>query len=552
MKSRILLTGLAAAVLTACGGGSGDGTTTTPAGGSGSAPVTTKISGTAAVGAALAGATVQAKCATGSGTATTAADGTFTINIDNATRPCVLAVTTPDGTTMHSVVEPGSGTSAVANITPLTELLTAALAGGSTTTFFTQFDKSAQGLVTTDGLTKANNAVSLVLTGVVDLTGIDPLKAPLVAANGSNAGNALDKLLDQLMARLATAKTTLADLSTAVGSNAGTTAIGTILQPASATCAGLRTGNYFMVMATANIVGTVKFNADTTSIVPVASFDAGAEFGPATPLTPVDGDACHFTGGTAPMVFDMMVAKSGMSMLVVPNPGVSAPPMLPPLLVPAQTLPVAELAGDWNGLGFERDDASAPYAPSRVKFTLDATGKMTAGADCTGTSTCSPWPAEELGTITANPVGGFDLTDSSGVARAVAFKGTDGQITAVIVHTNGILIATKAIARAMPVVGTKNSYWDLTAFADNTILMETASTTITAADPVTGVYSRLRNDGRPDTWTQNSPLPGLRYRAAANSVREGIAMTLNNTGVGVMISLSAPVPFFDISVNRPQ
>ncbi|MFP3534548.1 hypothetical protein SB763_34925, partial [Burkholderia sp. SIMBA_042] len=82
----------------------------------------------------------------------------------------------------------------------------------------------------------------------------------------------------------------------------------------------------------------------------------------------------------------------------------------------------------------------------------------TAGADCTGTSTCSPWPAEELGTITANPVGGFDLTDSSGLARAVAFKGTDGQITAVIVHTNGILIATKAIARAMPVVGTKNSY----------------------------------------------------------------------------------------------
>ncbi len=120
--------------------------------------------------------------------------------------------------------------------------------------------------------------------------------------------------------------------------------------------------------------------------------------------------------------------------------------MLPPLLVPAQTLPVAELAGDWNGLGFERDDSSAPYAPSRVKFTLDATGKadrrrglhgyqrlLAMARRGTGHDHGQPrWPASTL-------------TDSSGVARAVAFKGTDGQITAVIVHTNGILIATKAI-----------------------------------------------------------------------------------------------------------
>lgn len=544
MKSRIFLTGLAAAVLSACGGGSGDSSTSLA-----SAPVTTKISGTAAVGAALGGATVQAKCATGSGTATTAADGTFTLNIDNAVRPCVLAVTS-GSTTLHSVVEAGSGTSAVANITPLTELLTAALAGGSTTAFFTQFDKSAQGLVTADGLTKAKNAVSLVLTDVVDLSGIDPLKAPLVAANGSNAGNALDKLLDQLMARLATAKTTLADLSSAVGSNAGATAIGTILQPASATCAGLRTGNYFMV--TPGIVGSLKFNADTTSMVPVTGFGADAVEGPATPLTPVSGDACRFTVGPAPTGFDIMVAKSGMGMMVPPNLGAGAPAIFPPLLVPVQTLPLAELAGDWNGLGFERDDPSVPYAPSRVKFTLDTAGKMTAGADCTGISACTAWLPEELGTITANPDGGFTLTDTAGLAQAVAFKGTDGQLTAVIVHANGIMVATKAIARAMPVVGTFNSYWDLTAFADNTSLLETASTTITTSDAATGVFTRARGDTRTDTWKQNSPAPGLRYRAAANGLREVIAMTLNNTGVGVVISLNAPVPYFDISVNRPQ
>ncbi|PMX95493.1 hypothetical protein C1X54_38495, partial [Pseudomonas sp. GW460-13] len=77
------------------------------------------------MGAALPNATVQAKCANGSGTATTAADGTFTISIPDATRPCVLSVTTPDGTILHSVVEAGTGTTAAANITPLTELITA-------------------------------------------------------------------------------------------------------------------------------------------------------------------------------------------------------------------------------------------------------------------------------------------------------------------------------------------------------------------------------------------------------------------------------------------
>jgi hypothetical protein len=152
MKTKLLLTGLTAAVLSACGGGSDSTIPATPA------AVTTKITGTAAVGAALSNVVVSAKCASGSGTATTSADGSFTINIDSATRPCVLSVTAADGTTLHSVIEAGTGTSAVANITPLTELVTASLAQGSTDTFYKTFDANAQ-----SKLTAANLATSTTL-----------------------------------------------------------------------------------------------------------------------------------------------------------------------------------------------------------------------------------------------------------------------------------------------------------------------------------------------------------------------------------------------------
>ena len=42
----------------------------------------------------------------------------------------MLSVQVPDGTTLHSVVESGAGTAVVANISPLTELIAASIAGG--------------------------------------------------------------------------------------------------------------------------------------------------------------------------------------------------------------------------------------------------------------------------------------------------------------------------------------------------------------------------------------------------------------------------------------
>ncbi|WP_156546202.1 hypothetical protein [Cupriavidus sp. D384] len=87
-----------------------------------------------------------------------------------------------------------------------------------------------------------------------------------------------------------------------------------------------------------------------------------------------------------------------------------------------------------------------------------ASRKFTKAADC-GMSGCGqPSAAGDLATFSVNANGGFDLTDASGTARAFGFKGVDGQLAIVIVHTNGFMVARHPVARALPVVGFTNAY----------------------------------------------------------------------------------------------
>ncbi|NPT40360.1 carboxypeptidase regulatory-like domain-containing protein [Paraburkholderia sp. 1N] len=108
---------LATSALVACGGGSS----------SGSSPGAT-VSGTAAVGAALANASITLTCKNGSGSATANSNGAYsaTFAFDG---PCTITAT-GGSTTIHSLAA-GAGTY---NVTPLTELLLEYLAGQLGTT----------------------------------------------------------------------------------------------------------------------------------------------------------------------------------------------------------------------------------------------------------------------------------------------------------------------------------------------------------------------------------------------------------------------------------
>ncbi len=85
-------------------------------------PVTT-VTGTAAMGAPLAGVTVTLEAASGttSRTAVTAADGTFTLDSTGMTPPFLLSVTPNSGAPLYSVSADSNPTATI-NLTPLTDL----------------------------------------------------------------------------------------------------------------------------------------------------------------------------------------------------------------------------------------------------------------------------------------------------------------------------------------------------------------------------------------------------------------------------------------------
>lgn len=202
------------ATLTACGGG----------GGSSALPSTSTsltVTGTAATGLAIAGATVSGKCKLGTGNATTLANGSFTLTVTGGQLPCILQVINPaDGTKLHTVVS-GADSTALANITPLTEMTTARVLGSEPNVFFAAFDAAvATQKVTTANIASAQTAIGLVFTGTFDTTGIaNFITTPLVAATQGSptSGDAQDKLLDALKLKLTTAQ--LGTVTTALANN---------------------------------------------------------------------------------------------------------------------------------------------------------------------------------------------------------------------------------------------------------------------------------------------------------------------------------------------
>jgi hypothetical protein len=554
MKKFVLATAaIQAALLTACGGG-GSSDSAAPASATPATPAALTISGTAATGAAISGGLIDVKCAAGTGTATTIADGSYTVTISGGSLPCVMHVTA-GSTELYSLAEGGSGNAVRANITPLSQLVAAQVAGADPATLFTNFDASAQTRLTAANVATAIAAVTSALSGAIDLSGIDPLKDPLVAANGGTAGNTLDQKLDALKAALAAAGVTLADVTTTlVASGADTQApVKTLLQPVTAACAGLRSGNYRSLNPN---------ETDPAWANHVFAFDAAtltAKLFDGETLTLTDAGHCTFTAEGGATRF--LVSKSGASIALST---VSATQTEASLVIPEQTIPLSELAGSWNMMSYERDVAGGPLKPSSATLTLDAAGKFSAGADCAGLSACTPWSTLP-GNLTANSAGGFQFTDSDGIThRLFAFKTADGQISLYVLHPNniGFAVAARQQAQALPAVGAVNTFWDFSVGSAGYVSTVTDATMTTqSVDTASSSYTRVRTaDGRVDGFTINKPRDGVRYRAAGSSATtsggtvnyaEILAMQLPGTGLSVNISVNANQNFFGISVNHP-
>jgi hypothetical protein len=191
-KFKLIPTMLVAAALVACGGG---GTSTTP---------NLTISGTAATGAALAGATIVVVDAKGNSeecSAKTTDTGTYSCPLYKAkTAPFVMQAALGK-TKVHAVVPDAS--SQTINITPISELMAqkyASSAGVSASEIVARPDQATN---ITNATTKATSAVEVVTAVVAEVlktagtgtTMADPLSGNL------QAGNTSDKL-DQMLSTM--------------------------------------------------------------------------------------------------------------------------------------------------------------------------------------------------------------------------------------------------------------------------------------------------------------------------------------------------------------
>jgi hypothetical protein len=174
------------AALVACGGGGGSTAVATAP-----AATSTSISGVAATGQAMAGATITLKDANGvSATKTADASGSYSFDVTNLAAPFVITATSQVGDTILTLTsmlaeKPAAGSTGTANITPLTNAMAALLApnGNPEELGATGVSKTAVTQAKLDGVAaKIRAAIENILKDAgLDSTKFDPVSTVFTA-----------------------------------------------------------------------------------------------------------------------------------------------------------------------------------------------------------------------------------------------------------------------------------------------------------------------------------------------------------------------------------
>jgi len=555
----------AAAIITACGGGGG-----------GAAPSLT-LSGTAATGAALANASVTVKCATGNGTATTGETGAYSLNIAGAALPCIIQVAGTAGgvdLVLHSVADEGAngagGTTAVANVTPLTEMVVAQMTGGLPVDLFESFTAST---ITPE---KVEAAMSTILTALkdatgIDLTAIDPFKAELIAATSSTpTGNEYDQLLDSLAEKVPPASLSqlVGQIAVAANTSSGTPPVS--LQEAMVAanagtlenCPYALSGKYRTVrLYGATRLWTINFSDKTVT----------PESGSAVSLTPNSSRPCTFAFNDGSDQYEVAIGKSGAGIFKRTASNGSTPGYI----FPVQSTSLSSLGGSWAYLQSGYLTSEAKFAHLAGSLSVDANGSAAICDYRSLPSSTACTPDDVARTLSARADGGVDLKE--GTETVVTFYGYRAQNGAMAVFGTTdptanapdrdwtTIVAAKLAPSSLPPTGAYTNYEFNYARANGAHTIDSVtqeSYNVTAVDAATDSYSRQRvRDGRTDTIRVNYPLSGMRYRAPSSwtdsnnvtrPVSEYIGAELGGLGIATAVNPpNGPQFFYSVSVRRP-
>jgi len=207
VKHKTLAILVLAFVLNGCGGGGG--------GGAGS-PASGTLSGVAAVGTPIVNGTVKVICSAGSAPSptTTSSTGAWSVTLSGQTLPCAVQVS--DGTinsianvtSYHSIAL----TTGTVNVTPLTDLLVANLAGTSTPATWFAGLGSAPTTLASINQAKVDTALANLNGALPTLPLYVSSTSPITAPFTPVAGNAYDDMLAALQTAMTNASVSYATL----------------------------------------------------------------------------------------------------------------------------------------------------------------------------------------------------------------------------------------------------------------------------------------------------------------------------------------------------
>ncbi|MCX7276015.1 MAG: hypothetical protein NTZ15_01605 [Burkholderiales bacterium] len=528
---------------------------------------TTTFTGVAATGAAMAGAEVKIVCAGGTATGTTNGTGSYSIGINNITLPCLFRATGTDGTVLYSVGGTSAGTTQTANITPLTHLLLASLAGTNLSSFFTAFDASTASTVTASNVSAAQAAVLATLSNAgLDVSSLVDLVGGNLAA-GSHSG--YDGILDAVKTMLAAGGTDLTALTNSIitGSPAAPAATNThapslpasqLLKPAAANCTALRSGEFVVVQPQKDSTLSDQISTSTLNASTLVWTESDSS---TTTFTAAD-DCTYTSGGDT-----YLVAKSGIIMGVNSDQPVKGLT----IAIPKQTIPVSALAGSWNALGFQKNNAGTAYVAETITADISSDGVFTNLNECVGArlnDTCTA--SNTTINLVSNSTGGFDWIGSgtnTWSERAFAYRAGSGDLMLLTLGGGGsIHIWTKQRTLNLPTVGDLLT-GGASVRVNNQLLAGTLDifpngASVAAIDATAGTVTRTQTTlsgaaDYNDTVTLNSPRPGFNIRAAGTTVSQfdGRTVTIRERtslgirGMGIAFQSVPHVSSFQMSVD---
>lgn len=562
-KLNLVCAGAIAGAFVACGGGGYD---------SSDQPTTTyslTLSGTAAAGAAIANKAVSIQCQGASGSATTKTDGTYTATLSGATLPCALSVTN-NGATLRSIVI-GSGSSATANITPLTEMMRGALlqlvpnavGSGAPSTALTSDNLKAAQKTVVDYL-KANGI------DTASLANVDFVTTPLSAATTTpGTGDAQDKVLDSLKA-----------------AGVDTTNVATTLSSAPAGCPYVKSGKFTTVNYKGEIASvTIDF---TTRTIVVGSTTANFAVSSSNP--------CQYSGGTVTVTF----ATSGLAIYKDTTSNVIG------IALPYQPFNKAAIVGDtYNLSGYFANNsgpaainanlASGAFAPPNAQFgsmriKADGTAIVCGGTDYSTSANPDACPdsTPANNTDTANFAGAVNDDGSvtvDGTTKAFSYIAPNGKKLIVVADaaTHTFLLAAKQVPIDSTKIEANGVYYQVQGYAAYSGINDTGSWTdnavvssgtnvVTATSATQGTVTVHFDDGvtpdRTDTVYWNTTTDsgavtwnGMRHRNKDTGVAPRTGMSVVDMGFntngsvngGTLLAPTAPATAsFTLLVKRYQ